>query len=179
MTTETGATVNEADAVREASSVLVAVTVYVPAATGAVHVADAPDGVRVPPLALHVTAPVRPLVTVAVSVCVPAARTAPDVGVTAMLTGGGGGGGRTGGDTGASAPPPPQASRATREARQSRKPSRWTDTRGRRTRIGSEPKRENSAGYLYMRRFSSFRLTLRHTLARGRYSASTSCSRRA
>jgi len=98
----TDATITVAEAERRASAVLVAVMVYDPPTTGAIHVTLAPLPLIWPPVAVHETAVLVALPTLAEKVCVEPALTFADVGVT--LTEMGGGGGATG-----SPPPPPQA----------------------------------------------------------------------
>jgi hypothetical protein len=66
--TTTGVTTIDAFALFVGSWTLLAVTVYVPPATGAVNVAELPAGAIVPPEDVHVTAVFVAFVSVAVSV---------------------------------------------------------------------------------------------------------------
>jgi hypothetical protein len=83
-TTPAGAvTVTAAEADFVVSTALVAVTLYVPAVLGAVY---RPVAETVPPVALHVTAPLLEPVTVAVNCCVPFVVSEAEVGEIATAT---------------------------------------------------------------------------------------------
>jgi hypothetical protein len=84
--TVTGAlTVTVADADCAGSAALVAVTVYVPGALGAVY---SPSGEMVPPVADQVTAVMSEPVIIAVNCCVPPGNNDAAVGDTDTVTGG-------------------------------------------------------------------------------------------